>query len=151
MFKFENFFPIIRNKIFRFSWNIYVPYQNRTYFWESPSSSSERSPKKSTSTYWIERTNQHPPSVSPLVAQNPRSVAGPVTHPSRRLPTVRQTTVLTPATGTSIVGTAGTMSTLNVGLNDSSEKTFKSLDGTNRNGRRARISLFACEHYHCPN
>ena len=31
----RTFFPIIRNKIFRFSWNIYVPYQNRTYFWEN--------------------------------------------------------------------------------------------------------------------
>ena len=29
------FFPIIRNKMFKFSWNIYVPHQNRTYFWES--------------------------------------------------------------------------------------------------------------------
>ena len=31
----RTFFPVIRNKMFRFFWNIYVPYQNRTYFWES--------------------------------------------------------------------------------------------------------------------
>ena len=33
----RTFFPVIRNKMFRFFWNIYVPYQNRTYFWESGS------------------------------------------------------------------------------------------------------------------
>ena len=31
----RTFFPVIGNKMFRFSWNIYVLYQNRTYFWES--------------------------------------------------------------------------------------------------------------------
>ena len=29
------FSPIIGNKMFQFSWNIYVPYQKRTYFRES--------------------------------------------------------------------------------------------------------------------
>ena len=31
----RTYFPVIRNKMFRLSWNIYVPHQNRTYFWES--------------------------------------------------------------------------------------------------------------------
>ena len=31
----RTFSPIIGNKMFQFSWNIYVPYQKRTYFWES--------------------------------------------------------------------------------------------------------------------
>ena len=30
----RTFSPIIGNKMFQFSWNIYVPYQKRTYFWE---------------------------------------------------------------------------------------------------------------------
>ena len=31
----RTFSPIIGNKMFQFSWNIYVPYQKRTYFRES--------------------------------------------------------------------------------------------------------------------
>ena len=31
----RTFSPIIGNKMFQFSWNIYVPYQKRTYFSES--------------------------------------------------------------------------------------------------------------------
>ena len=35
MFNFwELFFPVIRNEMFRFPWNIYVPHQNRTYISE---------------------------------------------------------------------------------------------------------------------
>ena len=33
----RTYFPVIRNKMFRLSWNIYVPHQNRTYFWERKS------------------------------------------------------------------------------------------------------------------
>ena len=35
-------FPVIRNKMLRFLWNTYVPHQNRTYFWESTCSQSQR-------------------------------------------------------------------------------------------------------------
>ena len=50
------FFPIIRNKMFKFLWNIYVPHQNRTYFWESRTSdyfpSSSDHPLDIHWTYW---------------------------------------------------------------------------------------------------